>query len=239
MKILSSLIFCLFILCSVSIAWTGTDNNIWTPEKSMKIRTIEGLKLSPDSRWVAFAVKEINLKIKPWTYLTHIWIVRTDGTRSYQLTRGTRSCTSPLWTPDGRWIAFLSDRNGKSDIWIINPFGGEARQLTDVPMGVSSIKFSPDGRNIAFLMPDKPSLNDMSDSGKQAPLIMDKENIYVHLYVLTADLQGDILKPKKVTQGEYVVNYFDWSPDCQTLVFSHQPSAEYDQIFDNDISWST
>ncbi|MCP2521160.1 S9 family peptidase, partial [SCandidatus Aminicenantes bacterium Aminicenantia_JdfR_composite] len=57
----------------------------------------------------------------------------------------------PRWSPDGSKIAFLSDRDGKTQIWIINPFGGEAEKLTNSKTGVKSFKWFPDSKKIAYL----------------------------------------------------------------------------------------
>ena len=141
------------------------------PEDLYDLRVPVDLDLSPDGRWVAFAVKQP----APGKdgYRTSLWIAPADGTaRERQLTVGSRSDTTPRWSPDGRTLAFLSDRSavlqagggggrpgeakapeeGGTQVWLL-PFadGGEARQLTDMPRDVEGMAWSPDGRRLVVV----------------------------------------------------------------------------------------
>ena len=161
---------------------------------------------------------------------------RCDSSLMYQLTQGEASCQFPAWSPDGKWIAFLSARSGQTNIWLIDPFGGEARRLTDLPLGASSIKWSPDGKNIAFLVPDAPSKEMMAAiADKNDPKVVGQDKMRLHIHTVPVNSEAFPV-PHRVTEGEFIVTGFDWSPDGRTIVFSHQPSTDYDVIFDNDIS---
>ncbi len=141
------------------------------PEDLYDLRVPTQLDLSPDGRFVAFAVKAI-APAKDG-YRTSLWIAPTDGSSpARQLTVGSKSDTTPRWSADGRTLAFLSDRGavlqaggggakpgaseapkeGGTQVWLL-PFadGGEARQLTDLPSDVSGLDWSPDGGRLCIV----------------------------------------------------------------------------------------
>jgi Tol biopolymer transport system component len=77
-----------------------------------------------------------------------------DGKNARQFTSGEKGESSPIFSPDGKWIAFISARDGNSNdndnLYVISASGGEARQLTNISTGVSDPLWSPDGKTIAF-----------------------------------------------------------------------------------------
>jgi acylaminoacyl-peptidase len=141
------------------------------PEDLYDLRVPTDLAISPDGRSVAFAVKSV----APGKdgYRSSLWLAPSDGgAPARQLTVGSKSDTTPRWSPDGRMLAFLSDRGavlqaggggtkpgkaeapkaGGTQVWLL-PFadGGEARQLTDLPKDVEAIDWSPDGGRLAVV----------------------------------------------------------------------------------------
>ncbi len=78
-------------------------------------------------------------------------MIPTNGGEPRQFTQGKRSDSTPRFSPDGRLLAFLSNRSEKSEIWTIPTDGGEARQLTKLGGFISEITFSPDGKKIAAI----------------------------------------------------------------------------------------
>src|SRR5690606_112559 len=134
------------------------------------LRVPTGVAPSPDGRFVAFSVKSV----APGKdgYRTSLWIAPADGgADARQRPVGSRHDASPRWSPDGRTLAFLSDRGavlqaggggakpgkaeapeeGGTQVWLL-PFadGGEARQLTDLPKDVAGLDWSPDGRRLVI-----------------------------------------------------------------------------------------
>jgi dipeptidyl aminopeptidase/acylaminoacyl peptidase len=132
------------------------------------IRLVSEPAISPDGRRVAWVVTTMDRDAD--TYTAALWIADLDGANARQLTSGAHRDTAPQWAPDGRSIAFVSNRPGKtsggsdgdkdkeakpvSQIWTIPVDGGEARQVTTHPNGASSPSWSPDSRRIAFVASD-------------------------------------------------------------------------------------
>lgn len=103
--------------------------------------------LSPDGQWVAFQSSGRQ---------EDIFIIRMDGTGIRQLTDDAYKDRGPQWSPDGRRLAFYSDRSGKFQIWTINIDGSGLRQMTDDPAGGIGGAWSPDGARLAFRTPGQP-----------------------------------------------------------------------------------
>lgn len=214
-------------------------DEVWTPEAMLLKRSISATAISPDGAWVAFSVASAVTEEQKSETLTHIWISATDGSHSYQLTRGDKSCGSPAWSPDGTWIGFTSAREaGNNNLWIISPFGGEARRLTDVKSGIGTWRWNADGTQIAFLMSDpEPEAREKARKQKNDANVVDEHYSFVHLYVIDVEPQTrKYAEPRRVTEGAFSIDSFDWSPDGSTFVFAHQRTPKIDDWPTCDIS---
>jgi dipeptidyl aminopeptidase/acylaminoacyl peptidase len=124
-------------------------------------------QMSPDGTRVVFTRRTYDWDANKSTI--SLWLVPTDGKPPRPLTTARAMDTSPAWSPDGKSIAFLSDRSGSSQVHTIDPQGGEASQLTRFPVDVGSFRLSPDGRRLAFsaeVYPDCPDLKCTADRDK-------------------------------------------------------------------------
>jgi dipeptidyl aminopeptidase/acylaminoacyl peptidase len=120
-------------------------------EKMWTLKRLADPALSPDGTLAVVPVTSYDIKENKG--YTDLWIVPVAGGEARQLTSDAASDTSPVFSPDGRWIAFVSKRgtDEQNQIYAIAVNGGEARRVTNVPTGAGVPKWFPDGRRIAFV----------------------------------------------------------------------------------------
>ncbi|HLA77290.1 MAG TPA: S9 family peptidase [Vicinamibacteria bacterium] len=218
----------------------------WTPELLMTVKRVSSVQVSPDGSRVAYVVAGALMEGEKSEWLSHIQVARADGSGSFQLTQGEKSATAPAWSPDGKWIGFLSARGkeGKNNVWRIRADGGEAEQITEEKAAVSAFRFSPDGGRIAFLSADpKSDDEEKAEKEKRDARVVDADLKMIRLRVLSLakDEAGKraprVLTPVSLSVGNIGGGAdFKWSPDSRSIVFTHQPSPKIDDWTKADVS---
>ena len=122
----------------------------WSPHDTLAIQRITSLDVSPDGRRIAFTVMQAVTPSEQSSFQSQVYLASTDGSQPIRLIAGEFSSIAPQWSPNGQFIAFLSQQN----VWLYALETGNVQQVTDALAGVSSFKWSPDGTMIAFTAPD-------------------------------------------------------------------------------------
>jgi dipeptidyl aminopeptidase/acylaminoacyl peptidase len=138
--------------------------------------------VSPDGKRVVFAVRDTDFDANKGRF--DLWLATVDGTSVTHLTTSPDNDTEPQWTPDGKWIYFMSSRGGTSQVWRIAPAGGEAEQVTKLPTDVNGFTLFPDGKRLALAVdvwPDAATLADTVKRDEQKAKSKVKAQVYDQL----------------------------------------------------------
>jgi dipeptidyl aminopeptidase/acylaminoacyl peptidase len=212
-------------------------------EDFQKIALVSDPQFSPDYKTVAFLKRHIDADKSK--YRSEIWLAPADGGPARRFTGGDWSDSTPRWSPDGKTIAFLSDRQKpKSQIFLIPTDGGEARALTslEVEGGIGSICWSPDGTHIAFTFRATPAMwrKDASEerSKKELPppprhhkrlfYRLDGFGYFDDEYPQVWVANVATSEAKQLTSGDYGCSSITWSPDSKTIAFTSDRRPDFD-----------
>jgi len=210
----------------------------------MEMESVGSPSISPDGRQIVFTRTWVD-KMKDQSR-SNLWIVDADGTRVRELTRGSWRDSSPVWAPDGKRIAFNSDRDGTTQLHVMYLDTGEVAQLTHLQRSPSGIRWSPDGKRIAFTqtIPDEEPIlrvelpkRPRGAEWARGATIVDRltwardgrgpvEKGFTHVFVVDAILGGT---PTQVTDGKFNHGDPQWSADGATIFVNglRKPDAEY------------
>ncbi|HCA78673.1 MAG TPA: hypothetical protein DEP53_02960, partial [Bacteroidetes bacterium] len=212
----------------------------WTPESMIKIKRVGGTAISADGSRIAYTLSTPMMEGEKSEFLTHIWIVSSDGSENRQFTYGEQSCTSPSFSPDGSFLSFLSSRGqgAKNQVWVMSMRGGEAEQVTSAKAGVSSYAWSLDSKRLAYIASDPETEQEEKARKEKRDMVVEDTNFkYGCLYAIpfAKDEKGE-RKTLRLTGGLFHVTSFSWSPDGKMIVFAHQATPQVDDWQTSDIS---
>ncbi len=200
----------------------------WSPELSMRYQAVGATAISPDASRIAFVVRSPLTEGDESRYLSHIWMTDTAGGTPAQWTRGDASAGNPQFSPDGGWMTFTSSRDAEDDsegsqLWALPLGGGEGRQLTAANGSVGQYRWSPDGSRIAFVMRDpETAAEKKAKKEKRDVILVDQVFKFAHLYVVAITGESGPVEPVRLTEGDFHITGFTWSPDGSQIAFSHQ-----------------
>lgn len=216
------------------------------PEDVAALKSVNDPQVSPDGLWVAYTVQSMDLKKDKAD--TDVWMSPlSGGGEAIRLTTSKKSENTPRWSPDGRYLAFLSDRDGdETQVYLLDRRGGEAWQLTEYKTSVSDLAWSPDGKKLALIVADvdsdAPKEEEKGDEKTPKPIVIDRRQfkrdgegylreIREHLYVF--DLAAK--KSVQVTSGKYDDSAPVWSPDGTRIAFVSNRTDDPDANQNSDI----
>ncbi|MDE3156622.1 MAG: S9 family peptidase [Acidobacteriota bacterium] len=225
-----------------------------TLDDLFRVKDVGNPKVSPDGKWVLYTVSSTDLQKDDQT--TDLWMVSWDGTQNIQLTYGyDGSASAPEWSPDGKYISFLSGRKGEAEgtqVWVLSRSGGEARQLTAVTKqqgDIEAYRWSPDGKQLLLTIHtggtvSANAFNDAAEKKYIPPIVITRYQFkedrtgYVtaesHTFLYLYDVATGTLN--KLTAGDaYDERDGAWSPDGTEVAFVSNHTAEPERNVNTDL----
>ncbi|MDH4130587.1 MAG: S9 family peptidase [Gemmatimonadota bacterium] len=257
---------CLLTLATAAPAAAQDHRRPIALEDLTRLRDVLDPQLSPDGSWVAYTVSGVNRELDEHT--SDLWMTGWDGRATVRLTSTPKASEhTPRWSPDGRHLAFLSDRGegGSDQLWLLSRRGGEAEQLTSLGRDIEDYAWSPNGDRLVLVIPDDGSVEvtevltaspeeepaerappprDTAGRNTPPPLVIDR-------YHFKTDQEGylrnrrrrlylfalDTRQLVQLTYGAADDRLPAWSPDGQYLVFTSKRVGEDPDRHDNWDLW--
>ncbi len=211
-----------------------------------RLRDVGDPRISPDGAWVAYTVTTVD-SVKD-SRDADVWMVNWAGDRTLRITSSPEDESNPRWSPDNRYLSFVSGRfeSKGGQIWLLDRSGGEAQKLTDLKGGVSDYEWSPDGKRILVISHDADpdaALPDSLKSKSPKPIVLDR-------YEFKRDYEGYLNHRRdhvwivdvaartaaQLTTGDYDDAQAHWSPDGKRIAFSSKRAgADPDRLNNSDI----
>ena len=200
-----------------------------------KVAYVGEAEISPDGQRVVYSVMRTDMKNDSSTSQLMLFNLATGDQRP--LTPERKTAGSATWSPDGKWLAFVSTKMGdptaKPQIYVLPMDGGEAQAVTNAPNGVGSYAWRPDGKAFAYTMAETASNEAEIKKHHDLFIVGDQDYLSQAAPVATQiwlQVIGDG-KAKRLTSGNRsVTGGVSWSGDGRFLAFSHLP----DRYFGHD-----
>jgi dipeptidyl aminopeptidase/acylaminoacyl peptidase len=229
----------------------------FTIEDIYRVKSISDIHISPDGKSVIYAVTTSDLPRAK--RVSHIWMMGVDGQGARQMTEGEKGETSPAFSPDGKWISYVSSKDGAPQLYVMPSSGGDAKKLTKISTGVSDPLWSPDGKWVTFSSDVYPECGGddacnqkISDTWSKGPLKAHsadsllyrhwtdwKDGTRTHIFLAnattgeTTDLTpGDYDSPGFQLGGPL---QYDFSPDGKEFVYVSNHDKEPASSTNNDL----
>ena len=214
------------------------------PDDIFSLKSVSDPRISPDGAWVAYSVTTLDRKEDSSD--TDLYMVAASGGAPIRLTTSKKPENTPRWSPDGRYLAFLSARDGKKpQVFLLDRRGGDAQAITDYKTGASAIAWSPDSSKLALLVsepdPNDPDGTEEKDK-KPKPHVITRlqfmrdgdgylNDVKRHIHVFDIATKADL----QLTSDRYDDGAPAWAPDGSLIAFSANRTDNPDANDNSDI----
>ncbi len=246
-----------FFACSLVLPVLGLSQT--APKRALTVDDLYRLhdvadpQCSPDGKWVAYTVSTTDREADKRT--TNIWMVSWDGAQHVQVTHDAESESSPRWSPDGNFLAFVSSRPGKtkgSQVWMLDRRGGEAYQVTHLKTyNLSGYEWTPDSKKLMLTLKEKeePEAEEPKSGGAPAPPKPPKP-VVIDRYHFKEDMEGYLSGNKRnhiylfdiatekleaMTKGDHDETGAVMSPDGAKIAFVSSLDKDPDRTQNTDV----
>jgi len=236
------------VSATAALAADAPKKRAITLDDLARIQRVGSAAISPDGEWVVYTVSQTDTKEDKGQ--THLWMVKWDGSAQIQLTYGKEGASAPRFSPDGRYISFMSSRPGTAkgtQVWAMDRRGGEAEQLTSVTdQEIEGYSWSPDSKRLLLTLHPKaePDAEEGKPPAPPKPIVIDryhfKQDIQgylrddawdaLYLYDLAAKKAEKLTTAKNVAEEDAV-----WSPDGAWIAFVSNQDADPDRSNNTDV----
>jgi len=216
------------------------------PADLYRFRDVGAARISPDGAWVAYTITTVD-SAKDQSD-SDVYMVSWDGARTVRMTASPEPESNPRWSPDNRYLAFVSGRyeSKGGQLWLLDRAGGEAVRLTSLKGGVADYDWSPDGSRIAIISKDPDPEEGKPDSLKATspkPIVVDRfgfkrdgagylDDRHDHIWIVDVATK----QAEQLTTGAFDDRQVSWSPDGTRLVFvSEREGGDPDRVNNSDI----
>jgi len=238
-KLIAAILPCLLI--SALFAQSPVKRTL-QPADVYRLPSIGSGRVSPDGKWVAYTLTVVDTAKDKRN--TSIRMISWDGSQDLRVTNSTEGESRPRWSPDGKWLSFLSSRQESkgSQVWILDRRGGEAQRLTELKTGISDYEWSPDGKKLLLTISDFDA-DDTAKGKTTKPYVINRfqfkqdvsgyryKKLYTHLYLFDVATK----KIDTLTRGNFDEDDASFSPDGSKIAFTSNHSADPDQNENTDI----
>jgi Tol biopolymer transport system component len=222
-------------------------SNALQPSDYQKLRSVGQAEISPDGKLVAYTIVRFD---RPGRPCGQLWVMDLATKKSVRMGAENEGSGGPVWSPDGKWIAYFGTAEAKEGLVIAHPDGTAATFLAEVsdtnaplPSTGATVTWSPDGKQIAFVSATPgPETADASgdpivisrymykpDAGEGLTHFNDNRRLHIFIVDLATK------QIRQLTKGDAYEHSIDWSPKGDEILFLSDPSPNADQFFNYDV----